>query len=237
MDYEILNYRFAQQILEHFTFREDFESVLQIIRECPIYIYPNKSTANEKLDVVQQLLNTYFDRRFAVDLGWDYHPNATTIDDSQLAADFRTTFNADQETSLTIQSEVQFGNAARWYSDIFKFQTAYSQDLIDIGLSIVPLNELAKRIDSNITNFERCRRELPSADMSITLPVLTIGVIPDRDTTIIDISRSRFTSLGQITGRYMTENRFRVVNNLLQGVDIRQIGVDSEIGPVPNAPE
>ena len=69
---------------------------------------------------------------------------------SRLAADYKKRFN-----DLTIQAEVQFGNMARWYSDIFKFQAAYSQGLIDIGLCIVPTQALASRIDSNITNFER----------------------------------------------------------------------------------
>ena len=55
---------------------------------------------------------------------------------------------------LSVHIEVQFGNMARWYSDIFKFQTAYSTDLIDIGVCIVPFLELSRRIDSNVTNYE-----------------------------------------------------------------------------------
>ena len=61
------------------------------------------------------------------------------------AADFRKDCDG-----LRVQIEVQFGNMARWYSDIFKFQTAYSQDLADIGICVVPMTSLAVRIDSNV---------------------------------------------------------------------------------------
>jgi len=163
MEYKIYSYRFAHEILENPAYCKLLNEILTAIQNCPLFIYPNKSKSNPSLDVMQQILNAYFDIKFHQKSGWEFHPLATDIQESNLKADFRKIFN-----NLKIHVEVQFGNMARWYSDIFKFQTAYSTDLIDIGICIVPMKELADRIDSNVTYYERVLRELPAADMSIT---------------------------------------------------------------------
>lgn len=120
---------------------------------------------------------------------------------------------------------------ARWYSDIFKFQTAYSQELSQIAISIVPTASLARRIDSNVANFERALRELPSAELSITLPILLIGMEPDDDTPIVDVSQSKFAAVGEITGRGKSANLSRVINGWADGAEISTIGPVSPVGP------
>src|SRR6266576_57977 len=107
---------------------------------------------------------------------------------------------------------------SRWYSDIFKFQAAYSESLTQAAISIVPMPSLATRIDSNVANFERAKRELPSANLSITLPILLIGVSVDERTSVIDISKSGFAGLKDITGRGKLDNRWRVVNSVFETV-------------------
>ena len=226
MEYTIKSYRFAEEIIEHANHRSGLDAIKRVITECPLYLYPNKSRTNRRLDVVQQLLNTYFDQRFVGELGWTYHPDATNIADSALKADFRTQFNG-----LRVQTEVQFGNMARWYSDIFKFQTAYSQDLIDMGLCIVPKSSLALRIDSNITNFERCIRELPSAKLSITLPILMIGLevgasTPQHDVSHYPISRR----MSDIIGKGRTENRYRLVYGIMNNTPLEELTDQSPTG-------
>jgi hypothetical protein len=227
MNYTTHSYRFAKEIIEHPNYTSAFQEIITVVNECPLFIYPNKSSSNNRLDVVQQLLNTFFDRRFACDFGWDYHPSATSIPNSGLAADYRKNFNG-----LRIQAEVQFGNMSRWYSDIFKFQTAYSQDLIDMGLCIVPISTIATRIDSNVTNFERCVRELPSAKLSITLPILLIGMSIDSTTSIVDVSKSGFSNIRLVTGKSNAANKYKIVNGFLTHTPIEQININSEIGPV-----
>jgi hypothetical protein len=133
MNYTTYSYRFAEEIIQHQKFKKAYNEIISVIQQCPLFIYPNKSKKNKKLDVVQQLLNTFFNRKFVCEYHWEYHPEATKIPKSGLAADYKKQFG-----ELKIQAEVQFGNMSRWYSDIFKFQTAYSQGLIDMGLSIVP---------------------------------------------------------------------------------------------------
>ena len=227
MQVEIRSYRFAQEIVQHRHFQNAWDEIYGILSAAPLFIYPNKSQKNKSLDVVQQVMNTYFDRKFAIDAGWAFHPLATKIADSDLTADFRKSFG-----SLTIQSEVQFGNMSRWYSDIFKFQTAYSQGLIQMGLSVVPLAALAKRIDSNVVNFERTWRELPSAELSITLPIILAGLLPDKDTPIVDISQCHFPAFQDIVGKGGAENQWRIVHGYLSGVAMSEIGPTSPIGPL-----
>jgi len=227
MRYEVYSYRFAQEIMQHQNHISSWNEIANIINQTPLFIYPNKSNSNRRLDVVQQVMNTYYDRVMAVDNRWEYHPLATSIPDSGLAADYRKTFNG-----LTIQAEIQFGNMARWYSDIFKFQTAYSQGLINIGLCLIPMNSLATRIDSNVVNFERVRRELPSAELSITIPIIVIGIDTDANTQIVDTSACQFAGIGQITGIGAGDNRYRIVNGYLNSTPMAQISGESETGPI-----
>ena len=226
MKVTVHSYRFAQEIFQHTNYALVWEEIIGVCQNAPLFIWPNKSSKNAKLDVVQQLLNVYFDRRLAIDLGWQHHPLATKIAESGLRADFRKAFS-----DLSVQVEVQFGNMARWYSDIFKFQTAYSQGLIQAAISIVPMGTLGRRIDSNVAHYERALRELPSADLSITLPILLIGLEPDENTQVVDVSQSQFAAIGDLTGRNKADNLWRAVNGLLAGTPMSQIGPQSDVRP------
>jgi len=92
------------------------------------------------------------------------------------------------------------------------------------------MQSLAKRIDSNVVNFERTVRELPSAILSVTLPILLIGVSPDDKQ--VDVSRSSFVSYPEIVGKNRSENRWRIVQGYLSGADITKIGPNSPTGPM-----
>lgn len=220
------SYRFAQEILQHEKHRHIWDEITRICREAPLFVWQGKSEKNRKIDVVQQLMNVYFDRRFAIDCGWEHHPLATRIESSGLRADFRKKY-----PDIAVQVEVQLGNMARWYSDIFKFQTAYSQELAQVAISIVPMGSLGKRIDSNVAHYERALRELPSAELSITLPILLIGIEPDDETEIVDVSQTQFGRIGEITGKSNADNLWRVVNGWVSGTALNKIGPKSDVGP------
>ena len=234
MKLKVHSYRFAEEILQHPKHEGVWKEVTDICTGAPVFVWPGKSK-NPKLDVVQQLMNVHFDRRFAIDHQWQHHPLATRIAESGLRADFRKEFG-----DLSVQVEVQFGNMARWYSDIFKFQTAYSQGLIQAAISVVPMGRLGRRIDSNVAHFERALRELPSAELSITLPILLIGLDLDDATPVVDVSTSRFKKLGikEITGKKKSDNLWRIVNGCIEGRSVTGIGPKSPIGPrVETTPE
>jgi len=110
------------------------------------------------------LLNDEFKKK-----GWDCQPLVTKDNVTGIKADYK---------KDRVQVEVQFGNMARWYTDVFKFQVSYSLGLIDVGVLVVPMQEFANTIDENIAYYERVVRELPYAKMSITLPIWVVGISP-----------------------------------------------------------
>jgi hypothetical protein len=69
MKLHVFSYRYAQEILQHPNNVTAWNEIEGIFSGAPIFIYPGKSK-NPRLQIVQQLMNTYFDRRFAVDCGW-----------------------------------------------------------------------------------------------------------------------------------------------------------------------
>lgn len=230
MKLNIYSYRYAQEILQHPNNVNAWDELCDVLQEAPLFIYPEKSKKKRSLFVVQQLMNTYFDRRFAVDCGWQYHPLATGIIKSKLAADFRKSFGP-----ITIQAEVQFGNMARWYSDIFKLQAAYSQSLIQCGVCVVPCSAMARVIDSNVAHYERAVRELPSANLSITLPILLVGLEQDDGTKVVDVSVCKFSGIKEITGRGKNENRYRIINAYVSEQSLDLVDEKSPTGALPEA--
>ncbi|MEA2688723.1 MAG: hypothetical protein QOD51_1330, partial [Candidatus Eremiobacteraeota bacterium] len=225
--------RHAEEIISSARYTGAIGEIETAVRKMPIFLFPGKSSSNPNLDVVQQVCNTYFDRLLGADGRWQYHPLATKIKTSGLTADFRKTFGTAPDR-LTVQAEVQFGNMSRWYSDIFKFQAAYSQNVIQLGLSIVPMRSLSTRIDSNIVNFERVKRELPAALLSITLPILVIGIEPDSSTSVYDLSTCGFPGgLKDIVVEKMEDNRYRIVDGYLRGAPESTIGPSSKVGFKP----
>ena len=137
---------------------------------------PNKKNK----DVIQQLMNSYFLKQFE-NLGWETEPLATPDNyEDALRSDFRKTFFDEKNNKLiTIQIEVEFGNVASSYRNYFKFQLSFANALTDICILIVPSQHLSVRIDSGVSNFEKACREIPSAKLSLTVPVLVIGLFED----------------------------------------------------------
>lgn len=192
MNIKIFSYRFAEEILIHPYYAIAYHEILTICENCPLPIYPNKSPKQLKLDVVQQIINTYFKIAFS-QLNWIPEPQVSpsTFADT-LRADFKKKHiyinNSTRETrSITTQVEVEMGNIASSYRNYFKFQLSYSHNLAQIGILILPCDNLSKRIDSGVASFEKTVREIPSADLSITVPILVIG-LDDYNTREINVA-------------------------------------------------
>ena len=181
MKIKTFSYRFAEEILQHPLYIEAYNELVRVCEECPLPVYEGKSSNQRGKDVVQQLMNSFFFKRFE-SLGWETEPMATPDENADgLRSDFRKTF-VDEKTGevlLTLQIEVEFGNVASSYRNYFKFQLSYSYSLTDICVLIVPSQHLSTRIDSGVSNFEKTCREIPSAKLSITVPTLVIGLFDD----------------------------------------------------------
>lgn len=173
MKLDLFSYRFASEVLASPPFRAARDEALDILSSLPPIPYgqrpwskkpPNPSSEHP---IEQAAMNAWLEEEFGK-MGWEVHP--LIIEGSNLAADFR---------KDRIQVEVQFGNMARWTYDVFKFQVSYSQDMIDVGILAVAKAWFCPYINSNVAQYERVIRELPHAKLSITLPILVIGMEPD----------------------------------------------------------
>ncbi|MBN2825733.1 MAG: hypothetical protein JXQ76_10435 [Campylobacterales bacterium] len=192
MNIKTFSYRYAQEILEHPCCKDALDEVLQICRDCPLPIYSGKSARQPKIDVVQQIINTYFQLAFKIK-GWEIEPLVSPYEmEDALRGDFRKSFTKqatqDNNQNITLQIEVEMGNIASSYRNYFKFQLSYGYKLADIAILILPCDSLSKRIDSGVASFEKSVREIPSADLSITVPILIIG-LDETDTNPIDIQK------------------------------------------------
>lgn len=171
MKLTFFSYRFAQEVLDSPHYRpllRELRSVLGGVIT-PQLASPKSRTRAGKtytFPVDQKALNKLIEVELGV-RGWELYPWIVSDKGTQLRADYK---------KDRVQVEVQFGNMARVIYDLFKLQVSYSQDLIDVGIIVVAKQSLANKIDENIAHYERLVRELGYAKMSITLPVLVIGV-------------------------------------------------------------
>ena len=220
MKVKTFSYRFAEEILQHSKYRCVYDEIMMVCKECPLPVYQGKSKNQPRLDVVQQVMNSYFFKRLEL-LGWETEPAATPDENAdELRSDFRKTF-VDKETGeklLTVQIEVEFGNVASSYRNYFKFQLSYSYSLTDICIIIVPSQQLANRVDSGVSNFEKACRELPSAKLSITVPTLVIGLF-DEDTPIWDVKEiEQDLAVLKNSSRTVYERHYKIIGDYISSL-------------------
>jgi Restriction endonuclease BglII len=168
---ESYSYRHADAILASTFPHERQEIVAALTQTDWVPIDPPKERRRKgkvvaTLSIEQKGTNSAIEATFHA-LGWAVHPRIISSSTSNLASDYR---------KGKIQVEVQLGNMARWYTDVFKFLLSYSADDIEIGVLAVPMQAVAAKIDENIAHYERVVRELPHAKMGITLPIWVLGL-------------------------------------------------------------
>ncbi len=173
MKYETHNYRNAEEILSSEKFQKLKFQLIDIINLCPNYQleHPKVRTRNKKtltMGTDHNAIKKYFTGELKK-REWDIRPYIINENDISMRADF---------IKDRVQIEIQFSNVSQLYKDIFKLQISQSQDLIDVGVIIVPMTKFADTIDENVASFEKIDHELPFAKMSITLPILIIGIEP-----------------------------------------------------------
>ncbi len=164
------SYRHAEAILDS-EYPEEKAEILKCLRSVKwVRTEPRERKRDGRvvatLSIDQRKTNSALEETFRT-RGWEVHPRIISESTSQLAADFK---------KGKIQVEIQFGNMARWYTDVFKFLLSYSADDIEVGVLAVPMQATAARIDENVVHYERVVRELPHAKMGITIPIWVLGL-------------------------------------------------------------
>jgi Restriction endonuclease BglII len=74
--------------------------------------------------------------------------------------------------------EVEFGNSASLYRDLFKFQIASRSGAGEVAILITATAQLAKFFDSGVATFEQAAGLLPYMRIGIQMPVWIVGIEP-----------------------------------------------------------
>jgi len=165
------SYRHAEAILQ-VVYPTEKKEIIEVLKTVSWVKYPEPKSRERHgrvvavLTIDQNETNHLIKTAFA-EKGWTCGPEIISRSESRLKSDFK---------KGKIQVEVQFGNMARWYTDVFKFLLSYSADDIEVGVLVVPMQVTANQIDENVVYYERVVRELPHAKMGITIPIWIIGV-------------------------------------------------------------
>ena len=68
--------------------------------------------------------------------------------------------------------------------------------MTDIAILIVPSNDIAKHISDGVANYEKAKRELPESKLSVTVPILVIGLFDEDDGNKVEpwnLTETRYT--------------------------------------------
>lgn len=71
---------------------------------------------------------------------------------------------------------LQTGNMGRFYADLLKLQFLFQKGKINSAIYVLPTISLAKKMGSNLANFERLVLELKLFSKVITVPIFVIGI-------------------------------------------------------------
>jgi hypothetical protein len=78
--------------------------------------------------------------------------------------------------------EVEFGNVASFYRDLFKFHLAGTTGAAEVAVIVVATERTARFFDQNVATYELAVQRLPHIRAAINIPLAVLGVeAPDWD--------------------------------------------------------
>lgn len=172
MKFVSYSYRFADEVLNsHLAVRKEIEDVISAI-ESPVAAPEagDKPGAGAKPEV-RPRLTKLFEEQF-LKRGWERQFRIFDDPGSPMAKiDF-------MKSRVGVQ--VAFSHGSFLGMDLLKFQVLSYADLnkIDVGVYIVPTNELPKRGFEGSVTFDRVKIYLPRLRSAIQVPVWVIGLTP-----------------------------------------------------------
>ena len=123
------------------------------------------------LPIDQSALNIEIDRRLAA-CGWTSQPYALeTVGGGKLPSFLQGDF-----AKSKVFVEVEFGNQASLFRDLFKFQLAGQTSTGDVGILVVAVDAVARFFDSGVATFEQALRLLPFMRIGLSLPTAIVGL-------------------------------------------------------------
>ena len=162
----------SEHLLESTKELADIEGFIDRIKApmCPGYV-------NEKYPINQKILNAMFRYKMHEEWKWEKDPSVDTTIGKGVEGDFAKKF----DNGLMVFMEVEFGNVASVFRDLFKFIYMKVIGTYDVGILIVPSEKdnFSKEIES-IYSFQGVKRILEQSEGSISVPILLLGIEPDR---------------------------------------------------------
>jgi hypothetical protein len=90
--------------------------------------------------------------------------------------------------------EVEFGNTASMFRDLFKFQVANRERQGEVAVLVTAVKALARLHDSGITTYQKVEQLIPYMSVGVQMPIWIIGLEPDD----IKPLRARYMEMFQV---------------------------------------
>ncbi len=122
-------------------------------------------------------MNRWLDNELCIKRDWDWHPLIieADLDDPEHKSQLRSDFRKDR-----IEVEVQFGNVARYAYDVYKMAISMALGQADVGIQVVCSKRFAAITGGNIAYYERAVRELERSRLTLIVPLVVIGIEPEK---------------------------------------------------------
>ena len=159
----------------------DNEPVNSLIEFCEGLRLPmTPGYVSERYPINQKILNAMF-RVGLESLGWniDSTNNRIVPKETNKKLNQEGDFNRVLSNGIRVFGEIEFGNIASAWRDLFKFNLVISFDTFDTGIFILPTEKISSEIEG-CYSYEKVLNIIKSASSSINCPLLIIGLDPDR---------------------------------------------------------
>lgn len=186
----IRSHQYAETVLEG-QFQDEWEDLLDVLGTMDVPLRPvgpytrsgrPKSPKRQARDIggrhasalmpVDQAAMNRRIRTALADRGWNAEPYIL-IDreghpiDTRLRGDF-------EKSGVFV--EVEFGNVASFYRDLFKFHIAGTTGAAQVGVIVVATDALARLFDQGQARFEQAVSLLPYMRAGVQLPTAIVGI-------------------------------------------------------------
>jgi hypothetical protein len=190
MRMRVESHRYAEDVLEA-RFRDEWHEVREVLGTLEVPLRPagpytrqgrpktpkrqqrdfGGRRANVLLPIDQSAMNGLIDDAL-VTLGWKRQPWVLVDQDGQ---PIDTRLRGDFEKN-GVFIEVEFGNVASLYRDLFKFHIAGTSGAAEVGIIVVATAQLAAFFDQGQATWETATGLLPYMRVGLQLPTAIIGL-------------------------------------------------------------
>jgi hypothetical protein len=148
------------------------------------------------LPIDQSALNLEIDGRLR-GLGWTSQPYALeAVTGGRLPTYLQGDF-----AKQSVFVEVEFGNQASLFRDLFKFQIAGQTRAGDVGVLVVATDRMARFFDSGVATYEQALRLMPYMRIGLSLPTAIVGLdLADGDWEVVGRRYGEMQAIAEANG-------------------------------------